>query len=523
MNAVKKYFEDIRIQVGILSILFIAAYHVPLKSMMNIWIDNDDYSYGFLIPLASAYLLWEKRKTLAAIPIRSAWGISPVLVLFLLISLYGILGSSGNIAMPSVPILIILFTGFCFGIESVKRLILPLGFLFFMVPVPAVIERHIGLHLKAVSSKVGGALISLFNIPVHVSGNIIDLGVTQLQVVDACSGLRYIFPLLALGFLYAYFFERVYWRRIFCVLVTIPVGVLINALRIGITGILTDMYGRAVAEGFFHGFSGWILFIVAFMMLFLFSRLLSIFSPKAPARIEPPAPKRGNGTSSGKQRGKTTGALVFSAAALSLIAALSFSTGVMPPVEIDGGIRGFPLLFGQWAGRQETVDPGIVRQSGAEEAFSGFFTDSSGKEVSLYIGYRGTAFLSNENFFHSPTVCIPSSGWMEQEVTRKMIMNVPPFGDLTVTKMVIEKGGTKQLVYFWFQTKDKATHDKNINRFHLSLHAISRDNTHDLFLRPITPVYPEEGVEGAEVRLDGFVREMMPVLLQFLKEKQVLR
>jgi EpsI family protein len=106
-------------------------------------------------------------------------------------------------------------------------------------------------------------------------------------------------------------------------------------------------------------------------------------------------------------------------------------------------------------------------------------------------------------------------------VTKKTIPRVPFFNDLQVTKMVIEKEGRKQLVYFWFQTKDEATYDKNINRFHLSLHALRRDNTHDLFIRPITSIHSSERVADAEARLDGFIREMMPVLLQFLKEKQV--
>jgi hypothetical protein len=87
--------------------------------------------------------------------------------------------------------------------------------------------------------------------------------------------------------------------------------------------------------------------------------------------------------------------------------------------------------------------------------------------------------------------------------------------------MVIKKDGVRQLVYFWFQTKEWATYDKNINRFHLSLHALRRDNTYDLFMRPITPIGRSERIEDAEQRLDGFVRELMPVLLQFLKEKQV--
>jgi exosortase D (VPLPA-CTERM-specific) len=521
MNKLKSRIGDIRTQIVILAIFFIVAYSVPLGSMVHTWWENEDYSYGFMIPLASAYLLWEKRKTLGEIPVKSAWGILPALVFFILISIYGILGSSGNVSMPSIPILILLFTGFCFGMESVKRLILPLGFLFLMVPVPAFIERYLGLHLKAISSEMGGAFISFFNIPVHVSGNVIDLGVTQLQVVDACSGLRYIFPLLALGILYAHFFERVFWKRLFCVLATIPLGVLFNALRIGITGILTDKFGPKASEGFFHGFSGWVVFVFAFIMLFLISRLLAVLSPKAAASKESTASELDHSMTLAVEVKKTTASFLFSVAVLSCVAVLSLSTSTLPAVTIKGGIQGFPLLIGEWKGKYEIVDPVIVKASGAEEAFSGYFMNDSGSEISLYIGYRSTAFLANENFFHSPTVCIPSSGWAEQEVKRRTISNVPYFDKLDVTKMVVEREGIRQLVYFWFQTKDEATYDKNINRFHLSLHAIRRDNTHDLFIRTITSIKSAEGIEDAEKRLDGFVREMMPVLVQFLKEKQV--
>ncbi len=520
MSTLRSRVEDIRTQIVVLAILFIAAYYVPLRTMVNIWSENEDYSYGFIIPLASAYLLWEKRKTLGEIPVRSAWGLLPFLVLFVLISLYGILGSSGYVSMPSVPLLIIVFTGFCFGIESVKRLSLPLGFLFFMVPMPAFIDRTLGIYLKSISSKLGGAFIGLFNIPVHVSGNIIDLGTTQLQVVDACSGLRYIFPLLALGTLYAYFFERIMWKRIFCVLATIPLGVFINALRIGLTGVLTDIFGMKAAQGFFHGFSGWVLFIFAIFMLFLISRLLKVIAAKATGSKGPAAPIPAHAMTVAMAGRKTTGAFLFSAAILSSVAVLSLSTSSLPAMTIEGGIKSFPLRIGSWQGGSEIVNPVMVKESGAEEAFSGNFMNGSGNEISLYMGYRSTAFLANENFFHSPTACLPSSGWVEHEVKRRTIRNVPHFNDLEVTQMIIEKESKRQLVYFWFQTKDEATYDKNINRFHLSLHAIRRDNTYDLFMRPITLIHSSERLEDAEQRLDGFIREMMPVLLQFLKEKQ---
>jgi len=521
MNRLLARIEDTRTQIVVLVALFIAAYWVPLRTMATIWMENEDYSYGFMIPIASAYLLWEKRKTLSGIPVRSAWESFPVLLLFTLISLYGMLGSSGNVSMPSIPILIVLFSLFCFGLEAAKRLMLPLGFLVFMVPVPAFIDRYLGIRLKAISTGLGGSFIALCNIPVNISGNIIDLGVMQLQVVDACSGMRYIFPLLALGFLYAHFFERVFWKRTVCVLATIPLGVLFNALRIGITGVLTDRFGPSVAQGFFHDLSGWVVFVFALVMLFAIGRVLRMFPPRAAVGRYPATQQVNPVPSAPSERSKTTSAFLVSVAILVTVAALSLSTSTLPPISIDGGIESLPLVIGAWKGNRETVNPVMVRESGAEQAFGGYFTNESGYGVSLYVGYRSTAFLANENFFHSPTVCIPSSGWVEQEVKKRTITQVPYFGTLEVTKMVIEREGIRQLVYFWFQTKDRATFDKNINRFHLSLHAIRRDNTYDLFMRPITTIDRTERIEDAEQRLDGFVRDLMPVLLQFLKEKQV--
>lgn len=272
--------EKICLKVSVLLVLFIGAYWIPIKAMVNIWWNNENYSHGFLIPVIAAYLLWEKRKTLKEIPVKISWKVLPALIVVILLSLYGILGSRESVSISSIPVLLILFVAFCFGIEAVKRLILPLCYLAFMAPVPAGVETSLGSYLKIISSALGGAIIGLFNIPVHVSGNVIDLGVAQLQIVDECSGLRYLFALLALGVLYAYFFEKAAWKRVVAVLSTIPIAILTNALRIGITGILTYKYGVEMAQGFYHGFSGWVIFMVAFALLFVLGRFLALFPPK---------------------------------------------------------------------------------------------------------------------------------------------------------------------------------------------------------------------------------------------------
>lgn len=517
----KKYSRDIRFRAAVLLAAFIACYWVPLKTLASIWMNNEDYSSGFLIPIASLYLLWDKRKQLGDAEIKSFWPALPLLLLFNLLCLYGTLGSSGNVSMPAIPFLIILYTAFCFGLPLVKKLFLPLGFLIFMIPVPPVVELSLGLFLKDISSKMGGWIIQTANIPVFVSGNIIDIGVMQLQVVDACNGMRYLFPLLALGVLYGYFFEKVLWKKIVCFLATIPIAILTNGLRIGITGILANSFGPGVADGFFHGFSGWAIFIVAFAFLFLIGRLLRLLPPRPglPSAASRPSRAFQSGL---PPVGKGTKASFCTACALMVIfGLLALSTYALPPVKLQGGIASFPLKISNWEGHIVHIDPALIERSGAEESFSGIYKNENEESISLYIGYRSTAFLSNENFFHSPTVCLPSSGWVTQSLSARTITDVPQFGQLKVSTMVIENAGARQLVYFWFQTKDKATSNKDINRFHLAMHAIQRDNTYDFFIRPITPVRPDETIEDARRRMDCFVRDMMKVLLQFTQEHQI--
>ncbi len=509
------------ISAFVLFSVFCAAYWIPLSSIVSTWLENDDYSYGFFIPVISLYLLWDMRLRLDGMHIRASWAVLPVLLLFVLLSVYGILGSSGNISMPSIPILIASFAAFCFGADLVRRFVLPFAFLVFMVPIPAVFERTLGMYLKAVSSKLGGKIIELFNISVHVSGNIIDLGVTQLQVVDACNGLRYLFPLFALGIIYAYFFERIRWKQIFCVLATLPIAVLTNALRIGITGVLTDRFGPEVAQGFFHDFSGWVLFMAAFFMLFLMGRVLALFPPKGNKSVDSPLSEAKPGGIPQVDRAGVMKALAVSFVILAVVGGLSLSTKALPPIKLKGGIAGFPLSFQGWSGKSSLVDPEIIDKSGAEEAFNARYRNTGGDEVSLYMGYRSTAFLANENYFHSPTVCLPSSGWKTLEESTRLISGIPFWNEIKVSRMVMSYLDEKAVVYFWFQTKNKASNDKNINRFDLAMHAVRRDNTHALFMRTITTVRPGEQAQDGEKRMAAFIRDMMPVLQRYLEENRI--
>ncbi|MFH2093443.1 MAG: exosortase C-terminal domain/associated protein EpsI [Pseudomonadota bacterium] len=503
-------------QGAVLLSCFIGAYFIVFSSLLNTWMTDDDYSYGLLIPIISAYFLWDKKDTLKNAAIQSYWPMFPVLVLFVLVSVYGVLGSSGNISRPILPILIVLFAIFCFGLDFFKRISLPLCFLIFMIPLPAALDRTVGVYLKSISSQMGGAFLRLCGYSVHVSGNVIDLGVTKLQVVDACSGLRFVFPLLALGVVYGYFFERVMWKKIACILVTVPIAIFTNILRIGIAGLLTSNFGPGMAEGFFHDIQGWVIFMVSFVFLFIFGRLLRFFPPREKKTLQ-------NDQTLPEQASTPRGnlsAVITSLVLMAVVAGLTLNTRSLPPIMIKGGIAGFPKVINEWTGKSALVEQEIILASGAEEAFSANYLNPEGRSISLYMGYRSTAFLENDNFFHSPTVCLPSSGWETLSESKQIITDVPVFKTLPVSELVMESMGTKYLVYFWFQTKNQVTHDKNINRFHLALHAIKKDNTHDLFIRPITVIGKEETIDDARQRMDRFVRQMVRTLDTFLQENQ---
>jgi len=517
------------IQALFLLVLFIICFWGTFWGIVNTWITNDDYSYGFLIPLISAYFIWEDRKKIRDVKVSQDFRAFPFLALFMLFSVYGILGSSYSAVRPSIPFILFFLTMFCFGKYAARLMALPIGFLVFMVPIPVVMNRYVGEPLKIVSSKLGTIVIRVCGISVHTSGNFIDLGFTQLQVVDACSGLRFLFPLMALGVVYAYFFERVTWKRVVSVLATLPIAVMVNGLRVGITGILSSKWGSRAAEGFFHAFEGWALFMVAFAFLFGLGRILKYL----------PDGERQKNTSLSEEEAttmkpvkvsnqqcenpplvtKNRTAFVLSIILFAGIGALSWSTSALPPVQIRGGIESFPLEIGDWRGDRIYVSNEIVIASGAEESFNATYHNEYGERVELYLGYRSTPFLEDENFFHTPIACFPASGWKILKKNTYTFEHKFNFLDLKATEMVAEKMGIKNLVFFWFQTNKKATHDKNKNRLHLALHAIKRENTHDLFVRLITPIISGKTQE-AEQRLDEFAFQFNNVLNTFLREHQ---
>jgi exosortase len=258
-----------------------------LGALVDAWVNDGNYSHGFLIVPIAAYFVWERRARLRALPTRGSWLGLIVFGVGILILLAGLLGSELFLSRTSLLVVLAGIVIFLFGWAHLRALLFPLAFLVLMIPIPALIFNQIAFPLQLLASRVGETVISACNIPVYREGNVLVLANTSLEVAEACSGIRSLVSLITLGIVYSYFTDTRAWVRITLVLTTIPVAVIANGARVAGTGVLAHFYGPAAAEGFFHEFSGWVVFIVAFMLVFAIQKLLVRFAPRRDAPTVP--------------------------------------------------------------------------------------------------------------------------------------------------------------------------------------------------------------------------------------------
>jgi len=276
--------------VALLAVSFVILYWSVLRKLVSDWATDDNYSHGFFIVPLAAYFVWERRHVLQALPLKpTALGL-PVLLGGIGVLLAGLLGAElflSRISMLGVLAGIILFV---LGWRHLKALAFPLAFLLLMIPLPAIIFNQIAFPLQLLASQVGEQVLRVFRIPVLREGNVMFLANTALEVAEACSGIRSLVSLLALGIVYGYFVDQRAWIRFLIAIVTVPVAIVTNALRVAGTGVAAHYYGPEVAEGFFHEFSGLVVFAAAFALLFLIVKMIRTLFPPRTALTGGPTP-----------------------------------------------------------------------------------------------------------------------------------------------------------------------------------------------------------------------------------------
>lgn len=252
----------------------VGLYYPVLTSLVHDWSTNDNYSHGFFIPLISGYMVYALREELGRIAVRPAnWGF--IVLLAGLGQLYvARVGSEYFLQRTSLILVLLGMVLFLWGKELTRKLLLPIGYLLFMVPIPTIIWNKIAFPMQLFSSAVTERVIQAIGLPVFREGNVLHLAQTTLEVVDACSGLRSLTTMFALAAALAWFSDFATWKKWLLFFAAAPVAIFANIVRLTATAGLASVYGAKVAQGFLHDFSGLFTFVFGLALLVLTSKIL---------------------------------------------------------------------------------------------------------------------------------------------------------------------------------------------------------------------------------------------------------
>ena len=260
--------------------LVIFLYQEVLWGLGSDWNNDPDYSHGFLVPFLSVYFIWERWNVLTdETPSPSVWGIG-LLSLGLFSLVVGLIGAELYVQRTSLIVVLSGLVLLILGWKYLWLLSLPIGFLIFMIPLPAIVVNMIAFPLQLFAAQTATFCLFSLGIPVLREGNLIMLASITLEVAEACSGLRSLLSLLALGTVYGYFSQDIMWKRWLLVVLSVPIAIIANAFRVSGTGILAHYFGAEAAEGFYHTFEGWLVFVVAFVLLFVCGIILGRIGSK---------------------------------------------------------------------------------------------------------------------------------------------------------------------------------------------------------------------------------------------------
>ncbi len=499
--------------------LFAGLFHSAYRYMFSIW-TVDDYNYCYFIPVAVAYLLWEKRAAWRSAPSGRSWaGLLPFCGGILLYFLGELGGEYYTLYIASWLIAV----GYCWsfmGGPRLKTIAFPVLFSITMFPFPNFINNNLTLRLKLLSSHLGVKMLQICGISAYREGNVIDLGFTRLQVVDACSGLRFLLPLIVLGILLAHFYRASWWKRGVIVLMAIPLSIVTNAMRVAGVGFLHPYFGPQVAEGFFHDLSGWVVFMASLGMMVGTLLLLKRFHPKAPVNAatapreaESPHPDPAPTPAARSVSPQIAVVLLLLAATVGLSRFVNFSekTPVARP------FSEFPSRIGEWEGVRAIMEKEYSDVLTFSDYVMMSYRNPRGRQVEFYTAYY--ASQSKGKSIHTPDSCLPGGGWVfEDSGVVTYAAGTGRGSSMKAKRTVMTKNGVRALAYYWFPQRGRILTDLYQLKLYVFWDALTRRRTDGALVRLVTTVYQDETQEDADARLQAFTRELVPVLSNFLPE-----
>ncbi len=367
---------------------------------------------------------------------------------------------------------------------------------------------------------MGGPAVRLFGISVYLEGNVIDLGTFKLQVVEACAGLKYLFSLTSIGFLCAYLFSVSKWKKVVIFLSSIPITIFMNSFRVGVTGVLVEYWGISMAEGFLHDFEGLAIFGAALGILLVEMAILARIGKDNTTLREafgvPGLQDRSDVVRSGRGVGRSLSAATIGVFVL-LIAAIMLNQFITNRAEIKPDrtpFASFPDKVAGWKGKQDSLEQIYLDVLKLDDYVITNYTNDKNRVVNFYVAYYASQRKGQSA--HSPRSCIPGGGWEMTELSRYQVPGLDK--PLFVNRTIIKLGDAKQVVYYWFQQRNRNLTNEYIVKWYIFWDAMTKNRTDGALIRLTTPIGKDESVEDGDKRLAEFTRTFHPLMGEYIPD-----
>jgi exosortase D (VPLPA-CTERM-specific) len=518
----------IGISAVIATVLLGYLYADSLAFLFGYWVGSEDYSHGIFVPLISLFLIWQARYRIATADAGNSWWGFTVIVTGLFLYWIGELATVYVLQHVSLWIVIVGLIIASIGVRRAKAIAFPLSYLLTSIPLPVFFYATLSSQLQLWSSALGVGCLQLVGVTAFREGNVIDLGPVQLQVVEACSGIRYLLPLTSLALLCAYLFKDRMWKRVVLVLSSIPISIVVNGFRIGMIGVLVEWYGQGAAEGFYHLFEGWVLFMTSLGLLIFEMWVLarigtmgdrSSFLSRFTWADQSPDPSSAVTRHSPTSRSLFPGPAYLCSVALLVPVAVASTLMVqreeVPPSRVM--FVDFPMKLDGWLGTSLSLEKQYIEVLRFDDYVLADFQFGDGQPVNLYAAYYQSQRKGQSA--HSPQSCLPGGGW---EISSLKSMDLPTspgmVRSLQVNRALIQKDSQKQVVLYWFKQRDRILINEYLVKVYLLWDSLSRGRTDGALVRIASLVGPGETEDIVDQRLIRFVSTIEPELNRYVPD-----
>lgn len=470
---------------------------------------GEDNSYCWLVPPVFLYMLYQGRDRYFPLCPSGSPLASPLLHLILAVFfLTGVLGSLETLVYGAMWLAVAALLAAAGGFSVLRRIWFPLLVLAFAVPLPAFINRLLTFRLRLLSTELSVRFLELLRIPAFAEGNIIDMGVTKLQVVDACSGLRYLMPAVLMGLVLGWFFHSQLWKRALLTVLAVPVTILANALRIAMTGVLVAYVSPEFGQGFLHDFSGWLVYMVSIGLLGVASVLLRPDSRDGRLRQTEPGARSCHMHPNVWPRLLVGGMILLAAAGAG---ELLLHRQSAPPRET---FATFPLRVGDWQGKRFYLEQEILDQLWADDyVTANYRNEHTGNGLHLMVSYY--ARQTTEHTAHAPTSCLLGGGW--DLVSRRTLPPAPENGrGFPVVRLLLQKPGATVISNFWFQQRGRVITSEWLNKLWLVVDSLRMGRSDGALIRVELYLQPHQSPEQGQELLDRFTADLFRELRPYL-------